>query len=283
MKYLIDEIIVFDTKNSMLSLKGYPEEIIPLQNTTRRLLMLLIINHGNPVTRAQLFQEVWDDHGLISNNNNLNQCVSKLRRNIQHLGIDRAAILTVPKVGFALAESISIAVIEESEETFPDSVEIAASEKSADNSVSPVEYTSPADKAAVEKLQHVGSSTKNFAARYHFFWLLAVVPFALAFCVMWVYLNKDTEPVFFADIGGCQIHVTESYDEDIAKNIKEAFINFKSTHNVECGKNNYVIFYKKTLSEVNLAGVDRTFMGICNINKDKDLNDCKNYYLSVRK
>ncbi|WP_114193187.1 winged helix-turn-helix domain-containing protein [Edaphovirga cremea] len=283
MKYLIDEIIVFDTKNSMLSLKGYPEEIIPLQNTTRRLLMLLIINHGNPVTRAQLFQEVWDDHGLISNNNNLNQCVSKLRRNIQHLGIDRAAILTVPKVGFALAESISIAVIEESEETFPDSVEIAASEKSADNSVSTVEYTLSADKAAVEQLQHVGSSTKSFSTRYHFFWLLAVVSFALAFCVMWVYLNKNTEPVFFADIGGCHVHVTESYDEDIAKNIKKAFINFKSTHNIECGKNNYVIFYKKTLSEVNLAGVDRTFMGICNINKDKDLKDCKNYYLSVRK
>ncbi|MBU3891644.1 DNA-binding transcriptional activator CadC [Serratia rubidaea] len=108
MKYRINGQILFDTDSGSLGLEGFPEESLAISNPSKRLLLLLIAHHGEQVSRELIFRKVWDDYGMVSSNNNLNQCVSKLRRVLKTLGIDDEVIITVPKVGFMLAHNITL-------------------------------------------------------------------------------------------------------------------------------------------------------------------------------
>ncbi|VTR59434.1 Transcriptional regulatory protein, C terminal [Serratia fonticola] len=58
--------------------------------------------------REVLLQKVWDDYGLQASNNNLNQCLSTLRRIIKSMGIDKNIIETIPKVGLRIASDVAI-------------------------------------------------------------------------------------------------------------------------------------------------------------------------------
>ncbi len=51
---------------------------------------------------------MWDDYGLQASNNNLNQCLSTLRRIIKSMGIDKNIIETIPKVGLIIASDVTI-------------------------------------------------------------------------------------------------------------------------------------------------------------------------------
>lgn len=108
MKYRINGQILFDTDSGSLGLEGFPEESLAISNPSKRLLLLLIAHHGEQVSRELIFRKVWDDYGMVSSNNNLNQCVSKLRRVLKTLGIADEVIITVPKVGFMLAHNITL-------------------------------------------------------------------------------------------------------------------------------------------------------------------------------
>ncbi|AML59360.1 hypothetical protein AXX16_3669 [Serratia rubidaea] len=108
MKYRINGQILFDTDSGSLGLEDFPEESLAISNPSKRLLLLLIAHHGEQVSRELIFRKVWDDYGMVSSNNNLNQCVSKLRRVLKTLGIDDEVIITVPKVGFMLAHNITL-------------------------------------------------------------------------------------------------------------------------------------------------------------------------------
>lgn len=101
-----------------MSLTEFPDEPISISNPSKRLLLLLITHHGEPVGREVIFKKVWDDYGMVSGNNNLNQCVSKLRRVIKNLGIEDEVIVTVPKVGFMLRYEIRVESCEGPEDRF---------------------------------------------------------------------------------------------------------------------------------------------------------------------
>lgn len=79
MIFTINGQIVFDSDTGMLGLIDSLDERVQISNPTKRLLLLLIQHQGEAVKRDIIFKKVWDDFGMISSNNNLNQCVSKLR------------------------------------------------------------------------------------------------------------------------------------------------------------------------------------------------------------
>ncbi|CAI0773492.1 transcriptional regulator [Serratia quinivorans] len=120
MKYRLNDHIIFDVDTGTLSLAEFSDDPISISNPSKRLLLLLITHHGEAVCREVIFKKVWDDYGMVSGNNNLNQCVSKLRRVIKNLGIEEEVIATVPKVGFMLRYEIVVEPCDGPEDSFAD-------------------------------------------------------------------------------------------------------------------------------------------------------------------
>ncbi|VTR34392.1 DNA-binding transcriptional activator CadC [Serratia fonticola] len=118
MKYRFNDRVLFDGDSGTLGPSDFSDEPTSISNPAKRLLLLLIANYGKPVEREVIFKKVWDDYGMISSNNNLNQCVSKLRRVLKVMGIDDEVIATVPKIGFMLRREIQVEISEEDDGHF---------------------------------------------------------------------------------------------------------------------------------------------------------------------
>ncbi|PEH71576.1 winged helix-turn-helix domain-containing protein [Edwardsiella tarda] len=111
--YRLNEHVLYNEQEAELRTTVDGDAIL-LAPSTNRLLHLLILNQGIPVTRDTLFKLVWDDHGLRSSNANLNQYISLLRRQLSDVGLPKDIIVTIPKIGFMIDKTIDITLIDES-------------------------------------------------------------------------------------------------------------------------------------------------------------------------
>ncbi|MGA4650070.1 winged helix-turn-helix domain-containing protein [Citrobacter portucalensis] len=76
-------------------------------------LLTLLLNHrGFAVSRNEIFETIFDVHGAHATNNNLNQNISVLRKYLLQLGIDGEVIITVPRVGFMIADNLLIEILQ---------------------------------------------------------------------------------------------------------------------------------------------------------------------------
>ncbi|WP_077999536.1 winged helix-turn-helix domain-containing protein [Edwardsiella tarda] len=110
--YRLNEHVLYNEQEAELRTTVDGDAIL-LAPSTNRLLHLLILNQGIPVTRDTLFKLVWDDHGLRSSNANLNQYISLLRRQLSDVGLPKDIIVTIPKIGFMIDKTIDITLIDE--------------------------------------------------------------------------------------------------------------------------------------------------------------------------
>lgn len=106
MIYLICEKIIFNTHDGTLTVDGI-DDSVKLTLPAARLLEVLLNNHGKIIERNYLLTEVWDKHGLVGSDSNLNQYISVLRRTLSMFGIDDF-VQTIPKVGFKLNNDITV-------------------------------------------------------------------------------------------------------------------------------------------------------------------------------
>ncbi|ELM3737709.1 winged helix-turn-helix domain-containing protein [Edwardsiella piscicida] len=111
--YRLNENVLYNEQEAELKATVDGDAIL-LAPSANRLLHLLILNQGIPVTRDTLFKLVWDDHGLRSSNANLNQYISLLRRQLFDVGLPKDTIVTIPKIGFMIDKTIAITLIQES-------------------------------------------------------------------------------------------------------------------------------------------------------------------------
>jgi DNA-binding winged helix-turn-helix (wHTH) protein len=107
-QYLIEGDVLFCPNSVGFYHQEVQEEIVSISSSAARLFSFLIKNKGEIVEREVLLQRVWDDYGLQASNNNLNQCLSTLRRIIKSMGIDKNIIETIPKVGLRIASDVAI-------------------------------------------------------------------------------------------------------------------------------------------------------------------------------
>lgn len=157
MKYRFNDHILFDADTRTLSPTDFSDDPISISSPSKRLLLLLIAHHGEAVGRELIFKKVWDDYGMVSSNNNLNQCVSKLRRVIKNLGVEDEVIVTVPKVGFMLRDEITI-------ESYEDAEDIHDAEPAAAvPGTTPEAATNPPSETAINRAtSHLGYSRRGW-------------------------------------------------------------------------------------------------------------------------
>lgn len=103
MRFDIEGFITFDTEDASL-VNLLTGDCVELSQTSTRLLAELLNHRGDILSRNEIFQSVFDKYGARASNSNLNQYISTLRRNLSDLGVQKEIIVTVPRIGFKIAE-----------------------------------------------------------------------------------------------------------------------------------------------------------------------------------
>jgi DNA-binding winged helix-turn-helix (wHTH) protein len=114
--YLLHGLVAFWPDKNLLISTADESHNISLSNPATRCLLLLIQHHGSVVERDYFFQHVWENNGAQVTNNAFYQNISLLRRAFKELGLNEEWIVTVPKVGIKLENTLRIEVQQQAEE-----------------------------------------------------------------------------------------------------------------------------------------------------------------------
>ncbi|MEL5367330.1 helix-turn-helix domain-containing protein, partial [Serratia nevei] len=73
---------------------------IILTATLNRLLALFVKNNNLVLSREHVLEKVWEEHGQVASDNNLNNSMSVLRKILATLG-EEDILVTLPRQGFS--------------------------------------------------------------------------------------------------------------------------------------------------------------------------------------
>ncbi|MGL6011119.1 MAG: winged helix-turn-helix domain-containing protein [Shewanella oncorhynchi] len=111
MDYLFDSVLIYHSDEGVIiTLGAGDEDSIMLTPVLNRILVLLVQNQGQLVTRDEFLEKVWDNYGRTTSSNTLTQYISILRKIFtDHLGKD--CVITVPKQGYMLSTDVIIELL----------------------------------------------------------------------------------------------------------------------------------------------------------------------------
>jgi len=113
MDYLFDNNILYRSSDGTLQyLEGGSEETVTLLPVLNRILLLLVINQGQVITKEEFLIKVWDNYGKPGSSNTLYQYLSTLRSIFSNY-LGKKPIVTIPKQGYMLSFDINITIIED--------------------------------------------------------------------------------------------------------------------------------------------------------------------------
>lgn len=290
MIYVIEDKIVFNPEDNTLSLQDNTDCQVTISNPARRILLLLIERHGSVVQRDTLFQKVWDDFGLVSSNNNLNHCISKLRKVINTLGHSDEVITTVPKVGFLLSKDIIISTLENSGPSAPTSHPVIP-EPPGSMINSPLQEQTIVLQHHDEKetQQQPATSpqtpdTKNKDNTNPLIIITSLALIVLAFAIVLreqFYDPKDRLKI--TTFGECALYSTAV----IPPGQKPTFIRlahqFIDKHKVTCSPGDIFVFQSEAIFSLIKTGASRDFLAQCRVNSDNNAEACLTVYINNRK
>ncbi|MEI9743876.1 winged helix-turn-helix domain-containing protein [Enterobacter ludwigii] len=107
MKFIIELDVVFSPEDKTLSLSNEPDNSVLISNQANRLLLEMVTNKDEIISRDELIRRVWEDYGFTSSNNSLNVAVSELRKTFSSLGKDPKIISTIPKIGLQFVGAVA--------------------------------------------------------------------------------------------------------------------------------------------------------------------------------
>lgn len=269
MKFIMNEQIIFDSDMSTLGLEGSHEELIPVSNTTKRLLLLLIAHQGEAVKREVIFKKVWDDYGMVSSNNNLNQCVSKLRKIVKTLGVDEEVIVTIPKIGFMLHQQIQIEKREVTQERSPVANSGRANPTSDGTNSLPGKTVKP----------NVAGSSRRRAVRMLTFnrVLLFFSVLSLGGAAGFWFVSKpvDRKEIYMGNAGSCKVMISEQALESAkAPEVKKGIMDLALKLNPVCKSNEYALIIKSSSFKMYTSDLSRLYFLRCSMMNENRSEVC---------
>ncbi|MFI8415577.1 transcriptional regulator [Serratia sp. NPDC078593] len=262
MKYRINGHILFDANAGSLNLKDFSDDPLPISNPSKRLLLLLIAHRGEPVSREVIFRKVWDEYGMISSNNNLNQCVSKLRRVLKMLGIDEEVIITVPKVGFMLSQDIAI----ENEDQAPQMP--LETRKS---------FTSPSSSMSASGVRLNRTQPARRAGRRWgmFCGVLALTVVLVAGGALFVTGFGEQEERFIGETSSCKIFVLAPSQTIAASSaLNRDILAYADNQPARCNREEYLLVVRSNQIRSYISGISRLFLMKCRILQEHHIEMC---------
>mgnify|MGYP000327300595 CR=1 FL=1 len=225
-KIIFDNVVLYDRAAAKLMNISDPENIATLTVPANECLAIIIDNSPGVTTQKQLFNDVWEAHGIPINSNTFYQNISILRKAFKQVGIDYDVIVTIPRRGIELSKNIKITIhsgqcINEGNGNFD-------TEKVGDAT------TGITNGAANESIRNLKSKK-----RYVGFSLLS---FSFIFLIyfLYSYYIQTNSPFcnysFIKEYNGCYIYVNENYSHQYADEI------IKTSNLEQCHNREYVYF-----------------------------------------
>ncbi|WP_052285321.1 winged helix-turn-helix domain-containing protein [Kluyvera genomosp. 1] len=265
MIFTINGQIVFDSDTGMLGLIDTLDERVQISNPTKRLLLLLIQHQGEAVKREVIFKKVWDDFGMISSNNNLNQCVSKLRRLIKNFGLDDEAIVTIPKIGFMLHPQIEL----------ERGADIMLVPHEADASIDPdLEY--PSESYRPERTLKEGKSSLLIRSNISLLILLiAIIALGAAIGIWFATKPLERREVFIGQAGTCKLLMSETLlQDDNSTALKSGVLSYAQRLKPQCTSDEYVLVIKSRTLRTWSRDLSRLYFMRCGTLRDSKSEVC---------
>ncbi|KFB87109.1 CadC family transcriptional regulator [Serratia grimesii] len=267
MKYRLNDHIIFDADTGTLSLTEFSDDPISISNPSKRLLLLLLAHHGEAVSRDVIFKKVWDDYGMVSGNNNLNQCVSKLRRVIKNLGIEDEVIATVPKVGFMLRYEIMVESCEGPESQPPD-VEIPFTPR-----ISP----KPEITHSTRDIEREGAVYAGYSLRW---WAIAsVVALGVIMLVAGIttYLSGSIarQEIYLGKANSCKVFMSmPGASTMVGTGLSRDILAYAGMQAAECNGDEFLLVVRSNQVRSYISGISRLFVLRCRILREHRVEVC---------
>ncbi|WP_238484709.1 winged helix-turn-helix domain-containing protein [Rahnella bonaserana] len=285
MVYLIENQIVFNPEENSLSLLNDDESKIAVSNPARRILLLLIEQQGVVVQRETFFKKVWDDYGLNASNNNLNHCISKLRKVVSTLGYQNQFIVTVPKVGFIITKEIIIEtcankieteVLVENSDEVDNEPDIVLNEARPDDEI--INHS-------VVLRQNASEPDSPKGKHHHYFMMSILVTTALTVWAFFIFYNEMRDPkaeLEIAKIGSCSLYATAPVSQSRKSDFIQLAENFLHKNNISCKPGHILIFQSEIFSSPINTGSVREFLAQCSTDENHKASICISYYTNDR-
>ncbi|ERK15423.1 transcriptional regulator [Serratia fonticola] len=288
MKYRFNDRVLFDGDSGTLGPSDFSDEPTAISNPAKRLLLLLIANYGKPVEREVIFKKVWDDYGMISSNNNLNQCVSKLRRVLKVMGIDDEVIVTVPKIGFMLRREIQVEISQEDDGHF---TPLVPAQTVSDEAYLPLESgletkaetdddiasTSEADD---EPDLPTSVEIATPANKKRLGWGLIATVAGLVFVLgiastMYATNSLARQEVFLGKAGSCKVFMSTSTQSGVpSSSLNQDMLSYVEQRKTECRADEYLLVVRSNQVRSFISGVTRLFFVRCTIVREHKIEFC---------
>ncbi|WP_315809277.1 winged helix-turn-helix domain-containing protein [Pseudomonas sp. C9-3] len=107
-RYAINHSIHFDSEAFELYLAEAPTERIRIGAIASRCLTLLVQADGKIVTKREFMSGAWGSFGLEVTENSLAQVIHQLRAALEKLQPGHELILTTPRIGYRIHESVEL-------------------------------------------------------------------------------------------------------------------------------------------------------------------------------
>ncbi|MGE1561497.1 winged helix-turn-helix domain-containing protein [Pantoea septica] len=259
MRYNIHGRLIYDAMDGTLTLPGSDEADSQLSITANALLWFFL-SHTEVVSRDEVLKKVWDDHGLISSNSNLNQYLSMLRKTFRHYDIDNI-IVTVSRGLLQLNPDLTIHLLDASPEPEP----LLTAEVEQDEPAAP-----KAQKALPSR--HARGTC----------WYLAggcLLTIALLLIICSFLGSSGLSPVYLTQIRQSQCELLAS--DEMLRSIAETVYgnNFNAVRQrlkLECKPGEHFVFFYSDRLETN--GLGRVFLANCAMHEDNPFSYCDNYF-----
>nr|WP_240783475.1 winged helix-turn-helix domain-containing protein [Rahnella sp. CFA14(1/10)] len=284
MNYLIENHIVFNPEDNSLSLPGDSENQIAVSNPARRILLLLIEQQGIVVEREIFFKKVWEDYGLTASNNNLNHCISKLRKAMVTLGYPDEFIVTVPKVGFTIRKEI---IIEPyfTHDLSPEPVHNREFKTAPEVGLTEAMPEGEISVPAVLPLTVKKESDKPKKKLRHDLMISLLVTTALtlsAFLILYYEVRDPKTELKVAKIGVCDLYSTVPVIVSRKLEFIQLAESFLHKNNIKCKPGNIFIFQSERFTSPVNTGSVRDFMAQCITDDNHKADICISYYTNDR-
>lgn len=290
MKFRFNDRVLFDDENGTLGPSDFSDEPTPISNPAKRLLLLLIAHYGRPVEREVIFKKVWDDYGMISSNNNLNQCVSKLRRVLKVMGIDDEVIATVPRLGFMLQREILVETRNEEDGHYTPlipSLEMGeGAYVSAGGDLDAETVAESDDDTAMEMEtdeEPYMPSSKDVPApvnKRRMGWGLVCVVAGLIFALgigatMYTTNSLARQEVYLGKAGSCKVFMSTSTRAGAPNpSLNQDMLSYVEQRKAECRADEYLLVVRSNQVRSFISGVTRMFFVRCTIVREHKIEFC---------
>ncbi len=201
---------------------------------------------------------------MVSSNNNLNHCISKLRRILRNLGLEDEVITTVPKMGFMFHQQVMVELLPEPEKNTPIEIfnDISMSKNNGSPAVPPVAAKTPLSPGKIQILSIITL-------------FCAILALCITLAVWYQHRPEDRREIYIGEAGNCDVMVSVPLPNNTnTESLKKGILSYAQSLNPQCRSDQYVLVIKSNTFRVYSNDLSRLYMMLCGSLRENKAEVC---------